>query len=265
MAFPTALLADYNAYFEAEFPVAKDGMVEARVEEEQERRICLAQFPHAILLQLSVSELDFANRWCWEQFGPAQGECCGMHSQYPACHLQGAHSHDGKWMTRWLVKTSYDYGFNEWYFARFPDKVRFLEFVHALDNRYGSLLVDAHDITSLPELASRVFKLFGLTDTEERHCSNHPRYDHSFVGYARDATFVISDFNDASKQIGYRFLLRFDLPQADHEAQGRHEVAMKLEGVAATLAYAGLKALIPLGEWTWPNWDGNGQEYLPKI
>lgn len=89
----------------------------------------LASFPHAVLLQVAYPELDYANRWCWQQFGPADGECQDASSEYPSCNHPGQHSHDGKWVTHWLAKTDYDFGYNEWYFAHAEDRERFLEFV----------------------------------------------------------------------------------------------------------------------------------------
>jgi hypothetical protein len=79
-----------------------------------------------VMLQVAYPELDFANRWCWQHFGPADGECLQRQSEYPACTLSGDHSHTGKWMWYFLGKTDYDFGYNEWYFESELDQQRFL-------------------------------------------------------------------------------------------------------------------------------------------
>ena len=89
----------------------------------------LTMFPFAVMLQVAYPEMDYANRWCWQQFGPAHGECWQHCSEYPVCDLPHPHAHVGQWMTHWYVKTDYDFGFNEWYFIREADRDRFLEFV----------------------------------------------------------------------------------------------------------------------------------------
>ena len=42
------------------------------------------------------------------------------------CDLTETHSHAGKWMCHWFAKTSYNFGFNEWYFAEQSDQEVFL-------------------------------------------------------------------------------------------------------------------------------------------
>ena len=37
------------------------------------------------------------------------------------------HSHSGAWTDHWFLKTDYDFGFNEWYFARQADYDLFLQ------------------------------------------------------------------------------------------------------------------------------------------
>lgn len=81
------------------------------------------------MLQVSYPEIDFANRWCWQQFGPAEGECHQAHSEYPACNLPPPHQHQGRWLSHFLVKTEYDFGYNEWYFTNETDRDRFVEFI----------------------------------------------------------------------------------------------------------------------------------------
>jgi hypothetical protein len=78
---------------------------------------------------VSYPELDFANRWCWQQFGPACGQCLQSQSNYPACLVQDAHSHEGTWLSYWLAKIHYDFGNNEWYFASRSEQAQFFAFM----------------------------------------------------------------------------------------------------------------------------------------
>jgi hypothetical protein len=125
----TVVQANYDSYLEQEYPSGSEAAAAARAADVQERQRRLAEFPHCVLLQLAYPELDFANRWCWQQFGPAHGECHQASSEYPACNLPGPHSHNGRWLSRWLAKTDYDFGFNEWHFEEPADRERFLAFV----------------------------------------------------------------------------------------------------------------------------------------
>jgi hypothetical protein len=130
MTLRTVRLSDYEAYVDSVSPA---DAVEARAAGAAERRARMVGFPFAVMLQVSYPELDFANRWCWHQFGPAHGECDQAYSEYPACDQPGPHCHLGRWMTYWHEKTDYDFEFNEWYFAREADRDRFLEFVPDLN------------------------------------------------------------------------------------------------------------------------------------
>jgi hypothetical protein len=129
MTHRTAELGDFESLLASEFPPTSPALVEAREAEIQERQVRLASFPHAVLLQVSFAEMDYANRWCWQQFGPASGECMQKESEYPACSLLHRHSHEGKWISHWYFKTEYNYGYNEWCFALPEDRDRFVEFV----------------------------------------------------------------------------------------------------------------------------------------
>lgn len=129
MTYQTVLLANYDDYLAFEYPAASNELAGPRAADIQERQFRLADFPHCALLQLSFAEYDYANRWCWRQFGPAHGECLQSESEYSACDLRPSHFHDGKWRFHWLTKTDYNFGFSEWYFAQQADRDRFLEFV----------------------------------------------------------------------------------------------------------------------------------------
>lgn len=95
-------------------------------EEMQSRDQRMLRFPHPIMVELSFAELDFVNRWCWQQFGPADGECQQKYSEYRACHTEEPHRHTGKWTMHWFEKTDYDFGFAEWYFSEKADYELFL-------------------------------------------------------------------------------------------------------------------------------------------
>ena len=77
-------------------------------------------------MQVSFPEVDFANRWCWQNFGPSDGECFQRYSQYRVCDVAEPHAHAGRWTSHWFVKTDYDFGFNEWYFIDANDLQMFL-------------------------------------------------------------------------------------------------------------------------------------------
>ncbi len=121
MSHRTVRLSSFEEYLASE-----DDSLQVRAFEEQERELRRSRFPHTVTLQLSFAELDYANRWCWQHFGPADGNCLQYHSDYPVCDLAGAHSHKGKWIWYWLVKTEYNFGFCEWCFFELSDQNRFL-------------------------------------------------------------------------------------------------------------------------------------------
>lgn len=100
---------------------------EGKAEEIRDREARLQRFPHAVMLELAYPELDFAMRWCWEHFGPMDGECLQAWSEYRVCMLDGSHLHEGKWTSYWVFKTAYNYGFNEFYFADQADHALFCD------------------------------------------------------------------------------------------------------------------------------------------
>ena len=121
--------SSFEEYLADQFDSATAEIVEVRRTEESERRARLTLFPFAVMLKVSFAEYDFANRWCWEMFGPADGECLQHGSRYSACDRSERHTHVGRWMTHWYVKIEYDFGFCEWCFAEARDGNRFLQFV----------------------------------------------------------------------------------------------------------------------------------------
>ena len=126
-------LSDYDAFLEYEYPEGAPGSAEARFADIAARQARMAVFPFSVMLKVSYAEMDFANRWCWQQFGPANAECHQAHSEYSACDQPGPHCHFGRWAVHWYGKTDYNFGFHEWYFSSEADRNRFLKFVPQLN------------------------------------------------------------------------------------------------------------------------------------
>ncbi len=132
MTYRTAIHSTFEDYL-----VSTDETQQELEEQQSARHETLSNFPFSVMLQVAYPELDFVNRWCWQSFGPHQGECFQIRSgykssEYPACDLALPHSHIGTWRHRWLVKTDYDFGFCEWYFSNKADHVKFLAFVPSI-------------------------------------------------------------------------------------------------------------------------------------
>jgi len=68
MTHQTVVLSSYEAYLASENESPED--------EERHRR--LSRCPYSVMLEVAFPELDFANRWCWQRFGPAHGECISV-------------------------------------------------------------------------------------------------------------------------------------------------------------------------------------------
>lgn len=132
MTHRTVVIATYDDYLASEFPRSSANAVAARTADLQEHQARLFRFPHSVVLQVAYPELDFANRWCWQQWGAAHGECQQVASEYSACQLPAPHAHEGRWSTHWLAKTDYDFGFNVWCFAHIADHHRFLEWIPSI-------------------------------------------------------------------------------------------------------------------------------------
>jgi hypothetical protein len=109
-----------------DYLASEDDSLEDCATEDVARKERLSSFPHSVMLKVSFPELDFANRWCWRNFGPCDGECTQRCSEYRICERAGPHLHVGKWASHWFVKTDYDFGFNEWYFAESADRDLFV-------------------------------------------------------------------------------------------------------------------------------------------
>ena len=128
MTLRTARLSSFDAYVEL-----GDESADYLFEAQAERLEIISRFPYAVMMEVAFPELDFANRWCWQNFGPLYGECFDGSSEYRSCKVDHSHCHIGLWASRWFVKTSYDLGFNEWYFSTGADRDQFLEFVPSIN------------------------------------------------------------------------------------------------------------------------------------
>jgi hypothetical protein len=117
MSIRTVVASSFEEYL-----ASNDDLIEDRAAQEVDRQSRLSRFPYSVMLKVSFPELDFANRWCWQNFGPSDGECLQRYSEYRVCDCTEPHSHIGKWTSHFFVKTEYDFGFNEWYFAERVDR-----------------------------------------------------------------------------------------------------------------------------------------------
>jgi hypothetical protein len=129
MANKTVERVEFEHFLQEYYDAGTPDASESQISEQRERELRLAAFPYEVVLKLSYPEMDFANRWCWQQFGPASGVCEQLSSEYPACLVKEPHFHVGTWAVHWLGKTGYDCGFNEWRFTTKADQGTFLTFV----------------------------------------------------------------------------------------------------------------------------------------
>ena len=127
MSFRTVVLSSFEEYC-----ASADSSQEC-AEEERDRLARLVRFPHAVMLQVAFPELDFANRMCWQRYGPSDGDCLQHSSEYCVCSFAEPHSHSGKWTWYWVAKTDYNFGFCEWYFAESGDRDSFLASVDEIN------------------------------------------------------------------------------------------------------------------------------------
>ncbi len=127
MSHRTVVLSSFEEYLASD-----DVSIEKRAAEELNRNNRLLRFPYSAMLQVSFPELDFAQRWCWQHFGPCDGECTQRYSEYRACDVDDPHFHVGTWASEWFAKTDYNFGFNEWYFAERGNCERFIANVENL-------------------------------------------------------------------------------------------------------------------------------------
>jgi hypothetical protein len=124
MTHQTVVLSDIRDYLRCECDREDE-----RAEQLELRNQRRSRFPHVVILQVAFPELDFINRWCWLHFGPRDGECTQKHSEYRVCDTEDSHAHDGTWTDHWFVKTEYDFGFNEWYFANRREYDSFIQHI----------------------------------------------------------------------------------------------------------------------------------------
>ena len=111
LIYQDVVLSTYESCLEYEYPLTQaDIHLIELANDIDERDVRLQQFPFFVMLKLSYAELDFTSRWCWDTFGKVHGKCQESSSEYPACTIKLPHSHWGKWMNHWFVKTDYNYG-----------------------------------------------------------------------------------------------------------------------------------------------------------
>lgn len=122
MTHRTLVLSSLGEYLEDENESPEDSS-----EEVQSRQVRLERFPHTVMLKLAFPELDFSERWCWQNFGPMDGECRQKYSEYRVCADDSCHTHRGKWTSHWYVKTDYDFGFCEFHFENENERDQFLQ------------------------------------------------------------------------------------------------------------------------------------------
>ena len=125
----TVEVSSFEAYLEEAFPVGMVRYDEIRSTEIRECENRAKAFPYSVVLKVAYPELDFASRWCWKQFGPAQGACNQASSEYPSCKEQNSHIHEGCWRSDWLEKTDYNFGCNQWSFSNSNHRDQFLGFI----------------------------------------------------------------------------------------------------------------------------------------
>lgn len=139
MTHQTAKLSTFDNYISDGYETAED-IEHAKVF----RQKILEQFPYAVMLEVAFLEVDYADRWCWQNFGPEHSgpqlwdpkieECLDIHSKYSVCKIPLPHSHvEKRWCNFFFVKTAYDFGFCEWYFANEADHDKFLAFVPSIN------------------------------------------------------------------------------------------------------------------------------------
>jgi hypothetical protein len=107
---------------------------------------------------------------------------------------------------------------------------------------------------NLANVAATVFRLLGLTETEERDSSNYPPDDY-FAGYAANATATIC----SDRKPEYPFHVTLSEPTTWRKGTG-HIKTTQAE-VATLLAAGGLSVFIPVGPWPRADWDGRGETY----
>jgi len=134
MSHQTALLSSFEEYL-----ANTDETNEELTEQLAVRDATLGAFPFGVILRVAYPEIDYANRWASQQFGPRDGECFDVRrgskpSEYPVCDDPEPHDHQGTWCCCQLpVKTDYDFGFCEWYFSNPTDRDRFLAFAPTIN------------------------------------------------------------------------------------------------------------------------------------
>ncbi len=120
----------------------------------KERNEILFKFPYSIILKLFYHQIDFADWILWQILGEVYGVC--QYSDIPACKIKGNHKHNGTWISYWLAKTDYDYGFNEWFFKKKKDINILTEIIPLLEQFCHCGIYDnKHFLDFLDELSDK--------------------------------------------------------------------------------------------------------------
>ncbi len=112
--------------------------------------VCFKLFPHTTLVSWIYQDMDVAEDWCCETFGPPliidhiqedllreTAEIFGSpinieHIKYETsitCREKRSTNASGKWATLWLGKTDYDFGYQQFFFKDPADKEAFENFL----------------------------------------------------------------------------------------------------------------------------------------
>ena len=110
---------------------------------------------------------------------------------------------------------------------------------------------------SLDEVAAGVFLALDIIDYEERFSSNYPPDEHYFAGYCENATVTVSDA-DEDWTPDYPFHV---LVEEATWRKGPGVIATDNASIARALVRGGLTVLVPAGDWSSNDWNGDGDLY----
>jgi hypothetical protein len=128
MTYKTLELSSFETYLADEI-----ASPEGRANEVREREERLQRFPYSVVVKIAFPELDNAERWCWQRFGPMDGECMQRGSEYRVCRDDTEHLHSGVWTSYWYGKIDYNFGYCEFHFTEALDRDMFVAILPELD------------------------------------------------------------------------------------------------------------------------------------
>lgn len=133
MKYPPKI-SSFEKYVKEKDIESGTSMVKRYLEGERvlEREDTRRSFPYVVTVESDYPSMDDAEAFCWNMFGPRNGECAQTDSECPVCPLVinaktkkldedgfidvEDHSHIGVWTMFWISKTGYDYGFADFCF-----------------------------------------------------------------------------------------------------------------------------------------------------